>query len=66
MGVGPANQDEDDSIHRARAGRTEVSELLADLAVDPQGRNHGANEAKLEERLLRCEVGPDGRGLPCG
>ena len=40
------------------AGRGEVAELLADLVVDLEGRDDGADEAELEERLLRARGSP--------
>ena len=43
----------------AGAGGAQVAQLLADLALDLEGRHDDADEAGLEERLLRREVGRD-------
>src|SRR5258705_1654087 len=60
--VRPADQQQDDEVDRAHAGRVEVAELLADLALDRQSGDGRAEQTELEERALRGSVGAETRG----
>ena len=62
VGERPADEDQDDEVDGADAGRVEVAELLADLALDLEARDRRADQAELEERAQRRGVGPDARG----
>ena len=59
MGVGPADQDQDDEVEGPGAGRVQVAELLADLALDGEPGHRRADEAEPEERGLRGDVRAD-------
>ena len=61
VGERPADEDQDDEVDGADAGRVQVAELLADLALDLEPRHGRPDEAELEERRLRGEVRPDAR-----
>src|SRR6187200_2429195 len=56
VGEGPADQQQDHEIDRAGTGGVEVSQLLADLAVDLEARDRRSHESELEERALRGGV----------
>ena len=62
VGERPADEDQEDEVDGADAGRVQVAELLADLAVDLQPGHGRADQAELEERALRRGVGADARG----
>ena len=51
-----AEDEKDDEVDRAHAHRVHVAELLADLALDRQGRDRRARDPELEERRARREA----------
>ena len=57
MGVAPADEQQDHEVDRAGTGRIQVAQLLPDLPVDLQAGHRRADEAELEERALRRDVG---------
>ena len=62
VGERPADEDQQDEVDGADAGRVQVAELLADLAVDLQAGHGRPDETELEERALRRDVGAGARG----
>ena len=64
VGERPADQQQDDEVHGPDAGRVQIAELLADLALDLEAGDGRADQAELEERALRRGVGADARWRP--